>query len=142
MANKTLMYELVGRTFLVVHSLLPIDQTEWDGFVEAVATWDFDGMVIWSKQSAPNASQRTSVRKAHERRGRVPLQALLTDSPMAGVILSIINIFTGGKLKRFAPDDFAGAFAYLGVPPMEHDLVRAAIGRLRQELRKPGEPLP
>jgi hypothetical protein len=129
------MFELVGKTLVIVQNEQPIDDTEWDAMCEAEANWPYFGLIIWTQKQMPNASQRTRIRKALEKRGKKFRASLLTSSPLARTIISIFSIFVGDQLKGFAPEDLPGALKHAEVPLEEHSNVIATLHRLRAELR-------
>jgi hypothetical protein len=138
---KSLLFELIGNTLVVVQNDQPIDDAEWVALTEATVVLPWSGMVIWVETVMPNAAQRTLTRKALERRNKPFKASLLTASPMARTIISIFSIFVGNQLKGFAPTDVEGAMTHAEVSAENRSLVVAALGRMRAELRpiKPKE---
>ena len=131
---KSLLFELVGRTRVVVQNNEPIDDREWDARCATNAVPDWDGMVIWAEKVMPNPSQRLRIRKALDQRG-LPFRAgLLTNSAMARTVIGIFSVFVGDQLKGFSQNDVDGAVQWARVPAEQRAAVVAALHRMRASL--------
>ncbi len=131
---KSLLFERVGKTLVLVHNQHPVDDAEWDAYLEEVRRGGITGIVVWAPGAAPNASQRTRARTAIESLGGLVPSALFTESALVRGVVRVFSIFWGDQLKMFAPEDVDGAFKHAHVEPAQRDVVLGAISRLKAQL--------
>lgn len=124
--------DTVGRTVVLVHPPGPIEEPDWNRFLERMKRHDYDGLLVWTPGAAPNASQRNRVREVWG--DQMPRLAVITDSAMVKGVISVLSLFMRDRIAGFLPNQLEGALAHAGVVPADTGAVRATLDRLRGEV--------
>jgi hypothetical protein len=131
---KTMGFQIAGSCMIFAHTAAAPSDAEWDASIALLSTAPpLRGVFVYTPGGGPNARQRKRIRNFWEGR-EVPPMAILTPSVVARASITALNLFLKNRLKAFAPDDFAGAFAYLALSSSESRLVRETATQLRREL--------
>jgi hypothetical protein len=136
-AMKTMAFEIVGATLVVVHCADPPNKTEWDAYIAAAAALfervgtDRARNMAFSLGGGPSFSQRQQINAVLK--GRAALAAVVTPNAFVRSIVAAISVFNP-KIKVFRPEAVGEAFRYLGISESEAKVVRRTVAKLEAEL--------
>lgn len=136
MSSKTMMWELCGPVFVIVHSTENPSDAEYtqtlDGYQQHLGA--FNGILICTDGGAPNLKQRKATTEFWKGKD-LPRTAIMTSSKVTrGVITALSWVLPAQKINAVEFNDYAGAFSYLEVPEQWHTQIKQTVGRLRREL--------
>lgn len=114
-----MLFERVGEDLIVsVHSPNPVTDEEWDGLIaaanETIEKYGRLRVLVRSEgMGGPNGLQRA---KLEALAARAEIKAVvLTDSKILRGVATALSWVKGMSIRPLAPDDRAGAIAYLGL---------------------------
>jgi hypothetical protein len=119
---------------VVVHTDQPPAADEWRAFLMEIGTFEDIAacpVLVYSEGGGPNALQRAALSEVLD--GRPALTSIVTPSLAVRGIATAVSWFNR-RLKAFAPDRLADAFAHLGFDDSERavamDLLRRGAASL------------
>jgi hypothetical protein len=126
--------EFVGRVLVFVGGPVSPAQHEWDDHIRALeahaAKHPDMRSLVWSGGANLPPAQRKQLTETMPKTART---AVLTKSPLDRGVVTALSWFLGG-IKAFAPEDEAGAIAYLELDPEEARAALAVGRRLRRQM--------
>jgi hypothetical protein len=126
--------EFVGRVLVFVGGPVTPGQAEWDEHIRALeahaAKHANMRALVWSGGAKLPPAQRKQLTDAMPKTART---AVLTKSPVSRGVVTALSWFLGG-IKAFAPEDEAGAVAYLELSPAEAEAAFAVARRLHRRM--------
>jgi hypothetical protein len=134
MMSKNMIGRLVGNFYVGVHTKHPPDQNEWELMFSDMGQGKPRGALFHTDGGAPSAFQRKQLRDfvvtyPHPLKG-----AILTDSVIARMAITAINLFTKGLSTPFAPYEIDAALTHLGVPKELWPEMKRVLAELKKEL--------
>ncbi len=133
---QNLFIDIQGRVILVVRKGGAFPPVEWRSILALAAREDLAELrfLVYDEGGTIGAAQRSELIETMN--GRMPMAAVMTDSPVSRGIVTAIGWFKPG-IKAFQPRDFDKAARYLGLTEKEGALAReTADERQRQLARK------
>jgi len=136
-AAKTMAFETIDRTCVVVHTADPPSQEEWDAFVEEVKRLlervgaERARNLVFTKGGGPSFSQRQKVNEVLK--GRTPPAAVVTSNAFVRGIVAALAVFNP-KIKTFRPEAMDDALHYLGLTHAESKAVWRTLEKLQGQL--------
>jgi len=134
-SEKTMLWELSGSTFVIVHSASAPHDDDYDSALGGYAKHlgRFRGILIHSTGGSPNAAQRKRTTDFWQGK-TLPKTVIMTSSVVARGAITALNWFVSQPLKAVRPDDFREAFEYLEVVHAEQASVEETVTKLRRGL--------
>jgi hypothetical protein len=134
MMSKNLVGRLVGDFYIGVHTKHPPSQAEWELMFAMITQGKTKGALFHTEGGSPSAFQRKQLRDfvgTHP----YPLKgSILTDSVVARMAITAINLFTKGLSTPFAPHDIDAALVNMGASKEQWPELKKALAELKQEL--------
>ncbi|HMI92738.1 MAG TPA: hypothetical protein VK509_15285 [Polyangiales bacterium] len=129
---RTLKWQRVGTTVLVVHARLLPDPVEWNAFIRDCS--EMGGIAARGLVFAEvtlNAEQRRQIQAVHRVTGTRAV-AVITSSLLTRVLVTTMNWMRNNH-RAFAPNDIVAAFDFLRVnEPERHELLALALQFARE----------
>ena len=96
---------------------------------------EIHALLIYTEGGAPNALQR---KKLRDTQTTMPQAAVLTNSIVARMAMTAINLFFDNKFKAFASEGIDEALRYLASPPTNWPEIKRALAELREQVKREG----
>jgi hypothetical protein len=132
---RTLAWETVGSTVLVVHSRQLPSDADWQDFVAYCAKAPPGNQAVVFADVTLNAKQRRDIQRLHEATGTRKV-AVVTDSMLTRVLVNTMN-WLSNTHRAFALRDVEGALEHLDVSAQDRVQLIAAARKLAFELDLP-----
>jgi hypothetical protein len=136
MANKTMVYKLVGQVLVTLHTEKSPDDQEWEPYFRFSTTLPptCRRMLVISRGGGPNAKQRKYVNEAYTKDVKMTV-AVVNDSTMVRGIVTALGWFNS-HIKPFPYTDtgLEDAFKYLDIQGKEAGHLLAEIRKMKLEL--------
>lgn len=104
---------------IAVHTAEHPTATEWNEVIELTtqSPVKFAGSLVYTEGGSPSALQRKQLRDALVQSGsEKQLTAVLTESIVARTAITALNLFLGGTVKPFPPNEIEEALRYINTP--------------------------
>ena len=136
MNTRTLKWQRIGTTVLIVHARRLPDDAEWNAFIaDCIAMGSLAQRGIVFAEVTLNGEQRRQIAEVHRLTGCHSV-AVVTSSLLTRVLVTTMN-WLSNTHRAFAPSDVVAAFDFLGVSDSErHELLAVAL-RFARELNLP-----
>jgi RNA polymerase sigma-70 factor (ECF subfamily) len=125
----TMEMATLGRTVLLAHAPGAIHDSDWSVFLTRMKRRDYDGLLVWAPQAAPNTRQRHSIVRAWNR--RFPRVGIVTESATVKGVISVLSLFMSDGIRGFQPAHLEAALDHVGTPTARHPEVADTFAALR-----------
>ena len=133
-SEPSMVHEIVGDLFLVIHRARPPRDAEWAQYLASWKPLDMARMrtLVFTDGGGPNSSQRRAANAALG--GKPSLTAVVSSSPLVRGIVKSLSWFNP-KIEAFQPEEAERAFRYLGArTPDQVRQIWEHVGRLCMRL--------
>lgn len=137
---KTMLFERVGETVVLVHSHESPSDTEWEAYLEFVratvqsGTQLITGLLVTTFGGSPNAVQRKAVLTAA---GPTTIATCIcSDSSVVRGAITAIRWLSDVPIHALPLRDIDAALQLLSVPVQKQPEVKAVVARLQAQLRQ------
>ncbi|MCP4499569.1 MAG: hypothetical protein GY822_06335 [Deltaproteobacteria bacterium] len=127
---KTLYFEVIGSTLVLVHGPLNPSPEDWDEFMQQMAAQKYTGILIDSSGGAPNKSQWAKITDFW-RDKLEPKVALTTSSSLVIEAMAATDLVSKSKIRAFRSHALSDAFDYLEISEPEREVLLKTRLRLR-----------
>jgi hypothetical protein len=120
--GKTFFFETFDNGVFVVvqHPRLSPSDEDFNIFLKEAKKSKIRHMIVYSRGPHPNAKQRKEWGKLFsdikELTGKTPIFACIAPSFSPVVVLGIVSLVLGYKVKAFSPSDWLSAMKYVDIP--------------------------
>jgi hypothetical protein len=134
--NRTLVFEVLDRTFIVAYGTEVPTEEEWRIYLDAVKRHGIDRtmQLIYTEGGGPSAKQRRSLDALLCGRS-VPVAVLSDNVELRGMIAALS--WFNHRIRAFPTADLEGAVAFLEIPSSRTELIERVVIKLRRLLVEP-----
>lgn len=139
MTGRTMAFELVHQTLIVVHGPKAAAPDEWTAYATRSEGADYEGIVVVVDREfpGPSSAQRAAGSAALKRRGTFPNIAVVTPSTLHRGIVSVLGWLQRNNLSAFQPGRFEQALRYAKVPETQWPSTLERVHALATQLDAP-----
>jgi hypothetical protein len=138
--SRNFVWRIVGNVHVDVMTKEAPTFTEWEEMTAEFQqqSSQIRALLVYTEGGAPNAIQRKRLRDTQT---QMPKAALLTNSIVARMAMTAVNLFFKDTFRAFTPQEIDEALRYLAIPPADWPEIKKALGELREQLKREGSAL-
>jgi hypothetical protein len=126
---------MVGEFYVGSHTKDPPSREEWETILQDCERYNPRAGLFYTEGGSPSALQRKQLTDSL-RRMKSPMKgAVLTESRIARVAITAINLFTRGASTAFAPREIDAALTHIGAPVEVWIDLKKALRELNRRLQ-------